>query len=178
VAKGGKRQGAGRPRWRVKVEDCTRLDLRHFAGVEPDSTFCAWGVAGLHTTAFFSIASTVCGFGGYRHWFVCPACESRAGTLFVHDQRLACRRCHGLAYRSQSSNAMQTAMARMFKHMHPLTPDFTRPKGMHWQTYMRLLEQAHTVMLPVWEMVQQHSEDVERQMQALGIDKSQLRNVA
>ncbi len=65
---------------------------------------------------------------------------------------------------------MQTAMTRMFKHMHSLAPDFTRPKGMHWQTYMRLLEQAHAAMLPAWQMVQKHNQVVERQIQALSFD--------
>lgn len=65
---------------------------------------------------------------------------------------------------------MQTAMVRMFKRMNRLAPDCARPKGMHWQTYIRLLEQSHAAMLPVCQMLQQHSQDIQKQVQALGYD--------
>jgi hypothetical protein len=41
--------------------------------------------------------------GGARWWWSCPTCWRRVGTLYLPDgrERLACRKCCGLYYRSQ-----------------------------------------------------------------------------
>ncbi|MDB5308090.1 MAG: hypothetical protein JWO38_2292 [Gemmataceae bacterium] len=40
---------------------------------------------------------------GSRFWWSCPACEKRVDSLYLPAgrARLGCRRCYGLAYRSQ-----------------------------------------------------------------------------
>ncbi len=43
-----------------------------------------------------------CNFGGERKWFVCPGgCGRRARKLYRWQGVWRCRKCHGLAYRSQ-----------------------------------------------------------------------------
>ena len=47
-------------------------------------------------------------FGGVRHWFKCPMCQRRVGTLFVHpvSHKVACRGCLGLEYRKRRYKGM------------------------------------------------------------------------
>lgn len=47
-----------------------------------------------------NVTTTPCNFGGKRHWFVCPSCKRRVGTLYrlpIQDA-LFCRKCHNLTY--------------------------------------------------------------------------------
>ncbi|SRR5579885_53039 len=45
-------------------------------------------------------------YGGARWWFTCPICQRRAGAVYLdrERQRFSCRRCAGLAYRSQQEH--------------------------------------------------------------------------
>ncbi len=47
-------------------------------------------------------------FGGLRHWFKCPLCTKRVGTLFVHPitQEVGCRECLSLDYRKRRFHKM------------------------------------------------------------------------
>jgi len=49
-----------------------------------------------------SLVATMLVSGGKRWWFACPACQARVGVLFLPPGGIhfACRRCHGLRYRS------------------------------------------------------------------------------
>lgn len=46
---------------------------------------------------------TVLPSGGHRHWWSCPSCARRCDALYLPAgrERLGCRRCCGLSYRSQ-----------------------------------------------------------------------------
>ena len=48
-------------------------------------------------------STTVLPSGGLRHWWACPGCERRCDSLYLPAgrERLGCRRCCGLTYRSQ-----------------------------------------------------------------------------
>ena len=85
-----------------------------------------------------------CPFGGRRLYFRCPYCGSFAVNLYFPAERSPmCRRCLGLRYRSQD----QTDSDRHFSQAHKLEGrldgDRDRPKGMHWRTYHRLLDQIN-----------------------------------
>jgi len=49
--------------------------------------------------------TTVVPSGGVRRWWECPGCRRRADALYLPDgrDRLGCRRCCGLTYKSQQS---------------------------------------------------------------------------
>jgi hypothetical protein len=49
------------------------------------------------------VLTTALPSGGVRHWWACPACSARVDSLYLPPgrARLGCRRCCGLAYRSQ-----------------------------------------------------------------------------
>ena len=36
-----------------------------------------------------------------RWWFKCPSCSARCRHLYLHQDELACRSCHGLLYYQQ-----------------------------------------------------------------------------
>lgn len=83
---------------------------------------------------------TPCNYGGCRPWFRCPACGDRVATLFGGKQ-FRCRKCQGLAYRSQTADYLNQALnkrerleARFYNHNGMLY----RPKGMHWKTFNRI----------------------------------------
>lgn len=52
--------------------------------------------------------------GGERWWFCCPRCERRSDLLYQPSalSSLACRRCCGLAYRTQRVRATEPTRAR------------------------------------------------------------------
>ena len=103
------------------------------------------------------LVSTPCHLGGSRAWFLCPArgCGRRVAKLYS-GRVFACRKCHQLAYPSQREPAYERHARRADKIREKLGwrpgilngPEHTKPKGMHWKTYdrlvheYRLLEQA------------------------------------
>ena len=83
--------------------------------------------------------------GGYRfgsvrqHWFVCPSCQRHIAILYVGTDGLACRRCLGVAYASQSESRLAHACRRLRKVEALLGPGRARPAKMHSDTYRRLI---------------------------------------
>lgn len=91
------------------------------------------------------ISHTKLNFGGHRRWLVCPKCWGRRQSLFIHEEKLACRKCHDLRYASQSESSRTRAMRRADKlraklgwQPGVLSPDGVRPHGMHLRTYEAL----------------------------------------
>lgn len=89
-----------------------------------------------------------CTYGNYRFYFKCPLCSKRRTSLYYKDDDLGCRECLKLNYRSsqRSRNKLEEIRYKMIqihkkldtKHsidnLHP-----KRPKGMHYETYYRLI---------------------------------------
>ncbi|NOD31849.1 MULTISPECIES: hypothetical protein [Ruegeria] len=93
------------------------------------------------------LLSQPCHYGGHRYWFACPArgCGRRVAKLYG-GRIFACRHCHQLAYPSQRETTFQRNQRRADKIRERLgwlnDPDLmegTKPKGMHWRTYYRLV---------------------------------------
>ena len=99
---------------------------------------------------------TRCHLGGARPWFECAGradgrgCGRRAAKLYLgRGAVFACRRCHNLAYLSQSENARHRAISKSQKlrmrlggGSSILDPFAEKPPRMHWQTYYRWLHKA------------------------------------
>lgn len=89
---------------------------------------------------------TPCGWGGSRTWFLCPRCGRRVALLYLgRDGWFACRRCLGLAFRSQRETDEGRATRRLAAIRRRLgwRPGFLngkgpKPTGMHWRTFERL----------------------------------------
>ena len=97
---------------------------------------------------------TPCNYGGLRAWFNCPAkgCGRRVAKLFLGSAGIfACRHCYQLAYASQRENADDRATRQADKIRERLgwpqgilNGHGDKPKGMHWQTYRRLIFEHDT----------------------------------
>lgn len=92
---------------------------------------------------------TNCNFGGQRIWFRCPAhgCGKRVAILYG-GQIFACRHCHQLTYAStrESIDDRATRKADRIREKLGWEPGIlnangSKPKGMHWKTYQRLITQ-------------------------------------
>lgn len=94
---------------------------------------------------------TPCNFGGARPWFICPGvvngrfCSRRVGKLYSRGKYFLCRHCHDLTYSSRQDGQKYRALHRCQRirqrlggsanMMEPFPP---KPKGMHFDTYLRL----------------------------------------
>ncbi len=96
-----------------------------------------------------ALASVPAVFGGSRVYFVCPGadCGRRLSLLYFARGIFLCRRCHGLAYESQSEDVRRRARRRADKLRAQLSGPrwqaFTlkpmrRPKGRWRTTFDRL----------------------------------------
>ncbi len=92
---------------------------------------------------------TPCTYGGSRPWFLCDPCDRRVAILYLTDHGVfACRKCIGAAYSCQREGFMD----RMFRkrerfrarlRAEPGSELLSKPKGMHWRTFMDLEDQAY-----------------------------------
>ena len=99
-----------------------------------------YSAGGHHIDECIRIERTDCNYGGSRPWFQCTRCYRRAAKLFLRGSRFACRKCHRLVYASQSQDAIGRSWLRQNRLEGRLGDDWSRPKGMHHQTYERLVE--------------------------------------
>lgn len=113
----------------VRVHGPDALRLEYMLGQEEDRR---------DGTQTIKLASTPCGFGGVRPWFVCPVCNRRAGVLFLRFGRFACRHCQRVSYASQSGDLIDRLWRRQAKIERRLGEHWRRPKGMRERTYARL----------------------------------------
>ena len=90
---------------------------------------------------------------GLRPFFECPQCGRRCCLLYLAE-KCACRQCLRLAYPVQFETKLDQGFRRAWKDRHRAKAahrgdslgseirDCHKPKGMHWQTFNRLREQA------------------------------------
>ena len=90
---------------------------------------------------------TRCHLGGERPWFLCPRCSRRVAVLYG-GERFRCRHCHDLAYPCQNETDMDRAARRANRIRRRLqwppgvlNGHGPKPKGMHWRTYWRPVEE-------------------------------------
>ncbi len=85
-------------------------------------------------------------FGGWRQWFLCLTCGGRCRVVYG-GAYFRCRRCYRLQYESQYSANYARACDQAHKLRKRLgqvgsldDPFPSKPKGMHWKTYQRLVQ--------------------------------------
>ena len=99
---------------------------------------------------------TPCNMGGQRVWWQCPAagCGRRVAVLYGGTGIFACRHCYRLVYRSQRDNNAFGPADKLREKLGWVAgvahPPGGKPKGMHWRTYHRLMQDyvrhAHRAM--------------------------------
>ncbi len=118
---------------------------------------------------------TRCNYGGERPWFLCPECGRRVAILYGPGRLFLCRHCYNLAYESQRENAKDRALRRAqdirrrlggSASMFDSFPE--KPKGMHWDTYMRLHDRAREAEMTELEWVSQRIARLDRRLTKLG----------
>ena len=87
-----------------------RVIIQTVAGGDGDITCLQLRIGGIVTTQKYIIklTRTLCHFGGYRYWFVCPVvkdgvyCGNRCAKLYLPPagQYFGCRECYDLTYES------------------------------------------------------------------------------
>lgn len=106
------------------------------------------------------LCHTYCNYGGRRPWFICPACRRRVAKLYAAGLYFRCRHCYALAYDSQREprrtrllHKAQNIRRRLGGSVNMLESFPPKPKGMHWETYLRLRLQAEDADLRSWGML-------------------------
>jgi hypothetical protein len=104
------------------------------------------------------LESTPCRFGGQRLWFICSRCARRVAVLYCPAKYFACRTCCELAYPSQKEDVGDRSMRQAGKirkrlgwpagFAHGLG---SKPKGMHWRTYNRLMTEHNRLAMISYE---------------------------
>lgn len=96
------------------------------------------------------IERTPCNYGGQRVWWQCPCCGRRVALLYS-GKMFACRHCLQLTYQStrtaDGSKGFEQAdrvRRKMGWCAGVANPQGDKPKGMHWKTYLRLMQQLDT----------------------------------
>jgi hypothetical protein len=87
--------------------------------------------------------------GGERPWFLCPYinCDKRVKKLYI-AHRLGCRHCLNLSFQSKNEShsdrmarKADNIRAKLGWRLGILHPEEGKPKGMHWHTFNRLVQQ-------------------------------------
>lgn len=93
----------------ILVDECQKITMNKYLALARSKikeSILASELSVFTTPISFTTSHT--GFGGMRHWFVCPACKNRKGVLFVHpiNETIGCRTCLQLEYRAQRYKGM------------------------------------------------------------------------
>lgn len=111
-----------------------------------------------------SLTTTMAGYGA-RYWYLCPHCYQQCAKLFIGSKGIACRKCWGLHYASQSED-MLARMRRLIRAKRVAiwahdtadimnlakTPfQFDKPKGMRWETFERKRSQLFRLEEKYWK---------------------------
>lgn len=164
----------------LTVEDCIRLDVRDlrrrgylFPGwsalwswssgpsirieVQAHAIVLSYSSQGEDVRYSVGLTRTACHYGSDRAWFLCPAtrCGRRCAVLYNADRYFACRRCNGLAYRTQQEKPDGRALIKAERIWRRAGCAFggdegEKPKGMHWRTFDRLMAAAEEAYAASW----------------------------
>jgi hypothetical protein len=123
---------------------------------------------------------TPCNYGGKRAWWICPNCGRRVAVLWG-GRKFACRYCHRLAYQSTRTAPGSECYSRANKVRARLgwnggvaSPTGNKPKGMHWTTYLRLLQQLNVHGNAASHQLDATNDRIEKKLQGIGLSLQRL----
>ncbi|NUD79474.1 hypothetical protein HUC42_06020 [Escherichia coli] len=101
---------------------------------------------------------------GVREWFVCPHCDARVAKLYIGAKDIACRKCWGLHYASQSEDKLGRMRMELRRQRYAIWGNtertrnlansptlFPKPKGMRWETFDRKVAKLMRCELAYWQ---------------------------
>lgn len=103
------------------------------------------------------LTTTAPHYGGLRYFWLCPSCSKRTSVLYCAG-RYVCRHCIGACYASQ----LQQPIDRLFSRADTIRQRLGwqsgiaygnqgRPKGMHFSTYYRLVNEHDRLTAKIWQ---------------------------
>ena len=105
---------------------------------------------------------TPCHYGGTRPWFQCTGCRLRVAVLCGEGKWFLCRHCYELPYGSQQETEEARLLRKVRKLrerlgasmnlLEPIWP-WNKPKGMHWRTFDRLLQEEEAAQRAQWVLM-------------------------
>lgn len=108
-----------------------------------------------HIAQVVQLVTTPCNYGQHRVWFACPHCGRRVALLYL-GFKLACRRCHKMAYEVQRESLHDRKCRKLDKVRERLGWEAgllnghgRKPTGMHWHTYEKLLADHNRLEAPI-----------------------------
>lgn len=126
---------------KIKIDSVSSIDIRKLK-FSKDAT--ALRLTCGHLKQVIRLTKTCCNYGGYRCWFMCPACHRRMAVLYLLGD-IKCRKCHGLVYNTERDTKIKRQHRKANKIRRRLgwqpgiaNLDWEKPKGMHWKTFYRL----------------------------------------
>lgn len=115
--------------------------------LQPNAITLDYSANGKHQRHGVPITQTACHLEGNRPWWLCPRCGRRCAILYG-GAVFVCRKCAALHYPTQHSSNVDKAILRAEAIRLRLgwkpgiaNPGSGKPKGMHWETFTRLLAQ-------------------------------------
>jgi hypothetical protein len=101
---------------------------------------------GSPVTQRMRLAASPCRFGGVRWLAICPNNGRRVAHLYIGASGAFSRQAYRLAFNSQRECPLDRSLRRRDKALAKLNADspmgWGRPKGMHSQTYERLMQEV------------------------------------
>ncbi len=103
-----------------------------------------WPWENVEQKIFFDF--TVCNYGGFRYWFLCPGCGRRVCILYGAGKYFLCRHCHKLTYGSKLESKADQKNRKALKIRRKLGVDpgdsaIFKPKNMHWKKFYKLRDE-------------------------------------
>lgn len=137
--------------WTWTTGEKSSISLQAFAGaLRLDFRVRSGGEEWRNVVQTVEIVRTACNYGGTRPWFRCPRCGRSVAVLFGAALFL-CRKCHNLAYRSQSESHADRCYRRANKLRARLGGEpgalslLPKPKWMRWATYDRMEQEIRVL---------------------------------
>ena len=100
-------------------------------------------------TQTIQFTQTPCNFGGYRKWFRCPNCDRRVAIICGAGTSSPPRQCYDLTYTTRKGKAYYRLLEKADNIRERLGKDSgeisQKPKGMHFKTYYRLLDELEAI---------------------------------
>lgn len=137
---------------RRTIESCQRIDIRALrrTGRLPDhASMLRFSIDDGSETTIHLKHRTAGQRAGTRMYFRCPRCWRTCELLYVGRAGLACRCCWRLRYHSENLSKVSRNTERLYRLRRRLGQEPNgafddwpeKPKGMHWSTYDRKIEQ-------------------------------------